>query len=361
MAKRSREASGPGSAAKDASAPVPQSSPAQSRAKDLQNRLVLTKEGPLNADTKDFCGSFAALDLDNSWDYGAFKKGFSIEITKLSDEVVEFDMSGIEPPLANAFRRILIAEVPTVAFSRVTIYQNTGVIHDENLAHRIGLVPIKFEPDNLQWKPTDAEFDEANSLRFTLHITCDEDRKAVYSGDLQWEPWSEDQAKRFRDNTPRPVADDILLAQLRSGQEIECECVAEKGLGKEHAKWSPVCTAFYRLLPDIELTQPIAGDDADALVQACPMGVFDIEEAANVRHARVANPRACTTCRECIESFPGREKGLVLGKAKNHYLFTIESVGAIPAPALFQRALQKLKEKCETAKKVLKKTSAERG
>ena len=45
-------------------------------------------------------------------------------------------MVGIDPPLVNAFRRILIAEVPTVAISRVTIHQNTSVIHDENLAHR---------------------------------------------------------------------------------------------------------------------------------------------------------------------------------------------------------------------------------
>lgn len=52
-------------------------------------------------------------------------------------------MKGIDPPLVNAFRRILIAEVPTVAISRVTIHQNTSVIHDENLAHRLGFRALK--------------------------------------------------------------------------------------------------------------------------------------------------------------------------------------------------------------------------
>jgi DNA-directed RNA polymerase I and III subunit RPAC1 len=41
--------------------------------------------------------------------------------------------------------------------------------------------------------------------------------------------------------------------------------ICEKGIGKTHAKWSPVCTAFYRLLPDIKFEQPdkpITGKEA---------------------------------------------------------------------------------------------------
>jgi DNA-directed RNA polymerase I and III subunit RPAC1 len=72
--------------------------------------------------------------------------------------------------------------------------------------------------------------------------------------------------------------DDILIAKLRPGQEIEMELICEKGIGKTHAKWSPVCTAFYRLMPDIKLTAPIENDDARELKALCPMGVFDIED-----------------------------------------------------------------------------------
>ena len=45
--------------------------------------------------------------------------------------------------------------------------------------------------------------------------------------------------------------DKILLAKLRAGQQIEVECHATRGLGAEHAKWSPVATAWYRLLPEV--------------------------------------------------------------------------------------------------------------
>jgi DNA-directed RNA polymerase I and III subunit RPAC1 len=61
------------------------------------------------------------------------------------DEIV-FDLVGVEPPLANALRRILIAEIPTVAIEKVGMWQNTSVIPDENLAHRMGLIPIDVDP-----------------------------------------------------------------------------------------------------------------------------------------------------------------------------------------------------------------------
>ncbi len=71
----------------------------------------------------------------------------------------------------------------------------------------------------------------------------------VYSGDLEWIPLG-NQLETL--GNVKPLHDDILITKLRPGQEIEIEMICEKGIGKTHAKWSPVCTAFYRLLPDIK-------------------------------------------------------------------------------------------------------------
>lgn len=323
-----------------------------------QKTVTLTKEGPTDVDTKDFCGAFAALNVDNSWDHGVFKKGFSIEILHFDEELVKFFMTGLDPPLLNAFRRILLSEVPTVAISGVTIFQNTSVIHDENFAHRLGLIPIKFEPESLEWKAPDAEWSDLNSLCFELKAVCDqskgEKRKSVYSGDMQWRPMSAEQAALFKDDPPRPVADDILLTQLGAGQEIEVECFCEKGIGQEHAKWSPVCTAHYRLRSEIEFTTPITGDDAEFLKEVCPMGVFDIEDLpTGEKRAFVTDPRKCTTCRQCLDKFPGDDKGLKLTKVKDECIFSIESSGCVPAPLLFERAIAKLREKCLTSKTLI--------
>lgn len=45
---------------------------------------------------------------------------------------------------------------------------------------------------------------------------------------------------RFNTYLLADFAQDIVLAKLRPGQEIDIELHAIKGVGKEHAKWSPV-------------------------------------------------------------------------------------------------------------------------
>jgi DNA-directed RNA polymerases I and III subunit RPAC1 len=69
----------------------------------------------------------------------------------LNDEEIVFDLIGAEPPLANALRRVLIAEIPTMAIEKVNMWQNTSIIPDENLAHRVGLIPIKADPRDFDY------------------------------------------------------------------------------------------------------------------------------------------------------------------------------------------------------------------
>jgi len=101
---------------------------------------------------------------------------------------------------------------------------------------------------------------------------------SVYSSSIEWTPEGS-QEERFK-VPAKPVHDDILVAKLAKDQCIELEAHAVKGIGKDHAKFSPVSTASYRLLPKITLSaeKPFEGDEADALVAKCPLNVFDIED-----------------------------------------------------------------------------------
>jgi DNA-directed RNA polymerase I and III subunit RPAC1 len=65
---------------------------------------------------------------------------------------MEFDLVGVDASIANAFRRILISEVPTIAIETVFVMNNTSIIHDEILSQRLGLIPIKVDPQHFDYK-----------------------------------------------------------------------------------------------------------------------------------------------------------------------------------------------------------------
>ena len=67
------------------------------------------------------------------------------------------EIQGIDPATANALRRIIIAEIPTLAFHTVLLYQNTSVIPDELLVHRLGLLPLKADPNNFETRNENQE------------------------------------------------------------------------------------------------------------------------------------------------------------------------------------------------------------
>lgn len=330
-----------------------------------KDKIHFTNEGITNPQNIDYAGAFANLGIDNSKSIEDFFKEMKVNILNLDDSEMTFEIIGIDAPIANALRRIIISEIPTMAIEKVTMWQNTSIIHDEVLCHRLGLIPIKVDPRAFTFKKDTDEENENNCVKFKLHVKCEKkkeylkaDKKTieslpveqvytnttVYSSALEWIPIGK-QAEIYKDNPIRPVHDNIIIAKLRPGQEIEAELRCEKGKGKVHAKWSPVATAYYRLMPHIEILDKITGDKAQELVNTCPMGVYDIEDIGGQKQAVVSKPFDCTMCRECIrnENFT---KSIDLGKVRNHYIFTIEAVGMLSPVDIFKESLHILKEKC---------------
>ena len=304
-----------------------------------------------------------------------------INYERLSDEPghyedrLVFDLINAPASHANALRRTLLSRVPSVAIEGVGILDNTGVMPDEILCHRLGLLPIAVNPGKLDYPAhpsdvCDSYNDPGRVLLFGLNIICGEGPEAnyegarsdwegslppcytgpdgmVYSKDLVWLPFP-GQEEIFPEGV-RPLHLDIPLTQLRPGQQIHLYCRAIKGIGADHAKFSPVCTAFYRLVPIVELTQPrIFGIKASYIHSVCHQGVFDLEDGV----LKVVDPRNCTSCRECIreneENKDGKNQPLIkLGKQLGVYEFTVESVGVHPAPVLVEEAFAILALRCE--------------
>ncbi len=74
-----------------------------------------------------------------------------IEILSIEPHEIKFILSETDTSVANALRRIMIAEVPTLAIDLVEFAENTTVLNDEYIAHRLGLLPIRYSaPDSLR-------------------------------------------------------------------------------------------------------------------------------------------------------------------------------------------------------------------
>ena len=92
----------------------------------------------------DAANMFMALGIDNSWSYEKFLKGFQLRINKMDKEnaTLEFDIIGIDASIANALRRILISEVPTMAIEHVFFVNNTSIIAVSILPHLASLSSV---------------------------------------------------------------------------------------------------------------------------------------------------------------------------------------------------------------------------
>ena len=131
------------------------------------------------------------------------------------------------------------------------------------------------------------------------------------SNQLKWVPQG---GQKGRFNKVGLVHPNIILIKLRENQEVNLEIYAERGVGQKHAKWSPVSTCFYRLMPAISLNGNFNhAKNTDALIDCCPSRVFGKKKGRAV----VEKPRDCTTCRECINL-----EGVELGKVKDHFICT---------------------------------------
>eukprot|EP00158_Paraphelidium_tribonemae_P003326 Partr_v1_DN26042_c0_g1_i8_m488 putative RNA polymerase II len=100
-----------------------------------------------------------------------------IEVTELKEDQIKFILSDADLSLANALRRIMIAEVPTIAIDLVEIENNTSVLPDEFLAHRLGLIPLTSHTvNNFKYtrECTCAQNCPECSIELTLNVTCTE-------------------------------------------------------------------------------------------------------------------------------------------------------------------------------------------
>lgn len=139
----------------------------------------------------------------------------------------------------NSLRRLAISEVPTLAIDDVVMLENSSVMHDEAVAHRLGLIPLRTDPGRFVMP---LECDCKSTLGcskcrvlLVLDSEANEKTKVVASGELVSE-----------DELVKPVSKDIPIVVLAPNQKLKFEAYARLGTGKDHAKWQPTSAAIVK-------------------------------------------------------------------------------------------------------------------
>jgi len=140
-------------------------------------------------------------------------------------------LKGIPLQYANALRRICLNGVPVFAIDTVDIIENTSVLVDEALAHRLALIPIKTDTTRfVEPSKCDCKSDTGcSNCRVMLVLDTEEAEttRLVLSNELTSE-----------DEDVKPTSDKIPIVELAPAQKIKVEAYARLGRGIEHAKWN---------------------------------------------------------------------------------------------------------------------------
>jgi DNA-directed RNA polymerase subunit D len=262
-----------------------------------------------------------------------------IAFSQLDERFGTFVLLDSNPAFANSLRRAMISEVPTLAIDEVRIYDNTSVLFDEMLAHRLGLIPIRTDL-SLYVPQSECACEGAGCTACTATYTLSAEGPAVvYSRDLI-----------PQDPRSPPAEDNIPIARLNADQKIVLEARAVINTGREHAI---ICG--YKNYPVLTIDESC--DGCGSCVDECPRGVLKVESPRKVSVVKIEDCSLCRLCEKiCLQGSIGTESGIHVSADETRFIFVTESDGSVPVREIVQRAVDYLGKKSREVIHILDET-----
>lgn len=259
----------------------------------------------------------------------------AIAIEKLKEERKKnktvFLLKGTSEAFANAIRRLILEEVPTLAVEELEIKENNSALYDEMLALRLGLIPIKTDLKSYRLPENEDEIKE-KSVRCTLQLRLKAGKKGyVYAGEAE----SADPKCKF-------VYENMPIVKLLAKQKVDLTMTAVMGQGKKHSKWCPGW-AFYRKEGLLKLGKV---KDAENVAAHSPDGVF------NCKNGKLELVKEKLHDSLLLEYYANLDEGITL-EYTNNLIFTVESWGQLSCKEMIETAAEILIEKTEAMEKLI--------
>lgn len=302
-----------------------------------------------------------------------------LQIIDLAPHEMRFILSETDVSMANTLRRIMIAEVPTLAIDLVEFHDNSTVLNDEYIAHRLGLIPIRYQAQNsLKGGDCNGAFLSHRecvcyercprcSVEFELEMDYDKENAKRPEGerDMPITVTSRD----LLSNNPQVMpahflneeeADEshdegISIVKMGPGQKLKLKAVARMGISKEHAKWCPVAVATYRFWPVVTINEEqcatLTLEQKQELVDACPDRIIELDEVTGKLIEAENSWDIATftedlaTAQKAMKQRPEDGDFITVVQATDRFIFHVETTGAMDAEEILMSGLRVLKEK----------------
>lgn len=269
-----------------------------------------------------------------------------IKLIEIFDDSIKFILTESKIAFANAIRRIVLANVPTLVIEDVYVLKNTSPLFDEFIAQRLGLVPLKYNEDfELNFRDKcECGGIGCNLCTVTLTISKEttDTPTTIYSGDLI-----------SSQESVEPINRNIPIVKLGPNQSVELECMAQLGTGKDHAKWQPVSAIGYQLVPLVEIDQSKC-TNCNECITSCYRDVFD--EVS--RTIKVVNSLNCNLCKYCVEMC--EEGAISISEDPSQIIISFDINTGAPASSILVKAGELLLAKTDEFKNVLQKAIIEK-
>ncbi len=249
-----------------------------------------------------------------------------IKILRKKDPHLEFMIEGVTPAFVNALRRIMVSEVPTLAVEWADIEENNSVIFDEMLAHRLGMLPLVFDPKKLNFTENCKCDGKGCALCQAVLVLEKEGPCVVHSGDL-----------KSSNREVKPTDPRFPLVELLKGQSVKLSAVARLGTGRQHAKWQ-AANASYQYYPELKESKATGAP-------RCPRDCLK-KVGSKVSFK---DPTKCDLCGACAEA------GVKIVGNPNKFIFRVESVSGLKPEYIVSKAVEILAGKASELKSGLGK------